>query len=105
MADGDNATRTTNTAAPKSRPARVFRTIVLCALAGAPAACGPSAGPVQEPRPVADAGAASDVVAAPAYGVPVEPPNPAVEEYGVVAPPDDGQYVMEYGVPLPEPGR
>ena len=105
MADGDDATRETTRTTPKSRPARVFRTIVLCALAGAPAACGPSTGPVQEPRPGPDAGAASDVVAAPAYGVPVEPRDPAVEEYGVVAPPDDGQYVLEYGVPLPAPGR
>jgi hypothetical protein len=86
---------------PKVRSPRAIRTLVLCALAGAPAAaCGPSqqgTDPV-EPQPSADAGTTPDPGPVPAYGVPIEP-DPGVEEYGV--PLEPYQPVAEYAVVLP----
>jgi hypothetical protein len=88
---------------PKVRSPRAIRTLVMCALAGAPAAaCGPSqtTDPV-EPQPSADAGVVPDDPGPqPAYGVPVEP-DPAVTEYGVPAPEPYQPVVSEYAVVEP----
>jgi hypothetical protein len=96
--------------APKVRSPGAIRKLVLCALAAAPIACGPSNTGTQTPQPDSDA-----AVAVPAYGiaVPVEPgpsaPDyavevpPGVEEYAVIQPPDDAPVVALYAVPAPPP--
>jgi hypothetical protein len=96
--------------APKVRSPGAIRKLVLCALAAAPIACGPSNTGTQRPQPDSDA-----AVAVPAYGiaVPVDPgpsaPDyavempPGVEEYAVVQPPDDPPVMALYAVPAPPP--
>jgi hypothetical protein len=93
------------------RPAGTIRKLVLCALAAAPIACGPSSGTgPQQPQPSADA--ATQPV--PAYGVPFVEPGPStpdyavemptgVEEYAVIQPPDDRipSGAAEYAAPMP----
>ncbi len=101
-------------ARPKVRSSRAIRTLVLCALAGTPAAaCGPAqTGDPVEPQPSADAGAEPDPVPAPEYGVPIEPYEPVTEyaapiepyqpvvsEYAVVEPPDY-EPVSAYAAPM-----
>ena len=98
MPDDKHAEQPDGGSVRKPRSARFFRAMVLCALAGAPAACGPATGPVEEPRPAADAGAENDAAALPAYGVPVEPDQPVVSEYAVVEHPEP-EIVMYYGAP------
>jgi len=89
------------------RPARVFRTIVLCALAAAPAACGPRATPEDQQghvyRGTPDAGSI-EPIGTPDYAV--EPYPGPVPAYGVEPyqpPPDAGAGpATEYAVPMPD---
>lgn len=109
---------------PRVRSPRLVRTLVMCALAAAPAACGGgNGGGSQEPEPGRvyrggpDASGPEDPVTTPDYGIEPRPaPSPddavAVPAYGVYPPPppappplpDDGPATaVEYGVPAPEP--
>ena len=110
---------------PRVRSPRVFRTLVLCALAAAPAACGGGTGSgSQEPEPGhvyrggPDAAGPVDPVGTPDYAVEYPPsPSPddavAVPAYGVYAPPPVAPHpvrrpsepiaVPDYGVPSPHP--
>ncbi|MBN1771462.1 MAG: hypothetical protein JXB32_09385 [Deltaproteobacteria bacterium] len=87
---------------PKVRSPRAIRTLVLCALAAAPAAaCGPSqTGGPAEPQPSADASTSPDPDPATDYGVPIEPYQPVVSEYAVVEP-EPYEPITEYAVALP----
>jgi hypothetical protein len=105
------------------RSARVFRTLVLCALAAAPAGCsGGAGGGVTEPEPGQvyrggpDASGPGDPVNTLDYAVEYPPsPSPAdasaIPAYGVWQPPPepptprpDGPIAAPaYGVPRPEP--
>ncbi len=114
MADGprnDGPKTGTHSAAPHVRPARIFRTLVMCALAAAPPlGCGSSGagaedqqhGRVYRGGAESDAGPApQDVAAVPAYGIntpdyAVEPPPP-MPEYAAPGP----EPVPAYGVPEP----
>ena len=98
----DNAPTTgTGSTSPRVRPARIFRTIVMCALAAAPPlGCGSSGSGAEEPGhgrvyrggAEGDAGPAQqDVAPVPVYGI--SPPDYAVE------PPPP----VEYGAPYPGP--
>ena len=102
----DRATRTDSSAAPRVRPARIFRTIVMCALAAAPPlGCGSSGPGAEEPGhgrvyrggAEGDAGTAQeDVAPVPVYGV--SPPDYAVE------PPPMPEYAAPYPGPVPAYG-
>ena len=113
-------------AGPRVRPARIFRTIVLCALAAAPAACGPRAAPddpqghvyrggpdaAAEAEPIVTPDYAVEPGPVPAYGVEPYPepmpeyaapaPDEPVAVYAVPAPVDDPGMVPEYMAPMPQ---
>jgi hypothetical protein len=102
----DPTTGRGSAAPPRVRPARIFRTIVMCALAAAPPlGCG-SSGPGAEDQqhgrvyrggPEGDAGAAqADVEQVPVYGI--SPPDYAVE------PPPPVEYGAPYPGPVPDYG-
>ena len=102
----DPNTGTGSAVAPRVRPARLFRTIVMCALAAAPPlGCGSSGSGAQDQQhgrvyrggPEGDAGAPQeDVTTVPVYGI--SPPDYAVE------PPPTPEYAVPYPGPVPAYG-